>query len=289
MAEDLPTYDLSKYSDAELEASLAPQLTETQDIMKGTSAGLARGVAQVAGAPGSMADLGLWTTGTVADKVGLPGVAGAMETARGAIQPGTAEGLTKWGEKYFPGMTYEPISPVAKGMKNAAEWVAPIGTAALGGGGWPAVARGATAALGSEALGDIAHEWAPNAEKAARLLGGLGGYRAASRLGGGHVGSTASVPEESKATTMMANALAAGAGFLGTKYFQPQGEAALIAALYGLQHGGDIPRVIKGGLGAARNAGIQEFKADPFGSSALLGTEAIPAAAGLIPKPKKTE
>lgn len=291
MAEDLPTYDLSKYSDEELAASLAPapKITETQDIAKGTAAGLQRGLAQVVGTPGSMADLGLWGVGKVADVTGFPGVASKLESAREAIQPGTAEGVTKWGEKHVPGMTYEPVTPAGRGMKSASEWVAPIGTAAFGGGGWPAVARGATAALGSEALGDIAHEYAPNIEKPMRLLGGLGGYRAASKMGGGPVGAAALVPEQSAATSMMANALAAGAGYLGTKYFHPSGEAALIAALYGMQHGSDIPRMVKSGIGAARNAGIQEFKTDPFGSSALLGIEAFPAAEGLISKPKETK
>ncbi len=184
--------DLSKYSLEELEKSLEEPSSTAEDVARGGVAGLEHGGAQLLGLPGSALDLGAHGIGKVADwwSGGENPVSDAMTSFRGAISPFTAPGFEELGNKYVPGMNYEPQTALGKGAFTVGEWAPAIaggGAGALARGGVKAMERalmkGTTSAAGSEGAGQVAHEYAPDTEPAARMIGALAGYRAPTTAG----------------------------------------------------------------------------------------------------------
>jgi hypothetical protein len=268
----------------------APGISQASDISKSGISGLEHGAAQLVGTPGSAVDLGAWGIGKVADSIlGYPNdISGSAEAIRGAVAPHTAQAWQEWGEKNVPGMDYKSKTPMGKGTYKVGEWAPAVGVSAIGG-GLPALARGAAGALGSEAAGELAHGFVPKAEPAARMIGLLAGARGASKLGGSSAAAGAA-REPGALESALSNAAAGAAGYGVAKFGLHAGDTpALLAALYGMQEGKLIPGVTKRAVRGLTGVVRDEFRENPWGSSTLAGSQAIPPLDALVARKKETK
>jgi hypothetical protein len=195
----------------------APQTSVGADVAKSAGVGLGKGLIDMVGLPGDASNLltkgvtGI--TNTIADTFGLdraPEPAGPVLPTSGGIQKAIE---SKTGEFYQPKTTAGKFAgAAAETLGNPVSYVGPGGLIGK-------AASAAATGLGSEAAGEVAHEYMPEAEPYARFAGGLLGGTAAGGLSAATANTMRARGIQTTASLQAAsNQAYAGARSLGVEY-----------------------------------------------------------------------
>jgi hypothetical protein len=278
------------------------------DVVAGGLSGLGHGAAQTLGLVGSGADLAAYGVGKAADLIGGKGnaVTDTMNTARKGIEdyripgidiPVTGPGLEAWGDKYIPGMNYQPKTTSGQAAHTLGEWAPAILGGGVGAGvkgglkaAEKALTKGTMSAVGSEAAGQAAHEYAPNVEPYARVGGAVLGFRAPTTAGklaeraanpGAAASQATNVPDWANALTdKMSHAAGYGLGAAAAHYIKPGSEGATLAGTFGL--GPLLSDAVNATAGKAMKSGVGAMVDElrqPGVPAWLTAARAVPALA----------
>lgn len=160
-----------------IKSNLAAQPSTAGDIVKSGGAGLEKGVTNLAGMPGDLANLLALGSKKAGDYIGEKLGAGPSPEVAAPVLP-TSEGISKAVESQI-GERYKPQTRAGKYAETVGEF---LPASLLGPGGTLAkLGTGAVAGLGSEAAGQLTE--GTKAEPYARIAGALAGGLAPTALG----------------------------------------------------------------------------------------------------------
>ena len=192
--------DLSKLSDAELEAQIAaaqgqgsaPVMANAppstwEDIKNVAGPALARGALQLGTVPGSLADLAVAGAQKAAGAVGAPNAEKYLGGIRQQYtEPASYGGQMRQLQQSWPEANAQAQTTGGKFAQTGLEFAPSVLAAGLTGGEslLPTMVKGAASAAGSEGAGELAEkyqnylpEWAqPYASPVSRMVGALGGW-----------------------------------------------------------------------------------------------------------------